>query len=172
MGGEIVKRRTVLLIVALLAAAALLPGVAHAEPPGWPGWPEVEMPVHAGAAVTPGERHFDLLLRYSDGDRWVNTSRAVFPPLSRPAILRGGRMWVPLDFFAALFDSGFSLNPERPEVAVGNISVTLDCAAFERFARGEAVAFPLLPLRRTLEAQGWRVEWRGGKAYVFRGDMT
>lgn len=165
------KRMIVLLAAVVLAAAALLPGAARAEPQGWPGWgKEMEMPEHLGAAIAPGERHFDLLLRYSGGDRWGSTTRSTFPPLSRPAVLKGGRMWVPLDFFAALFDCGFSLDPGRRVVAAGDVKAALDRATFERFARGEQVALPLLPLRRTLEGLGWRVEWRQGKAFMFRGD--
>ena len=151
-------------LAGLTLAALLLPVTASAQeagapPGGWPaGFPEMDLPVHAGAAVAPGQRHFDLLLEFRDGStKWVSTADTAFPALSRPAVLLGGRIYVPGDFFYQLLDGGAAHLPGG----------ALELNDGFRAAVVQPAQNGLYPLRQALEALGWLVEWRGGRAYAF-----
>lgn len=152
------------ILAGLALAALLLPAIASAQeagapPGGWPaGFPEMDLPVHVGAAVAPGERHFDLLLEFRDGNtKWVGTADTAFPALSRPVVLRGARVYAPEDFFRQLLDGGVE------ELGGGALRLYWqDTETVVRPAGGG-----LYPMRQALEGLGWRVEWRAGRAYAF-----
>jgi hypothetical protein len=84
--------------------------------------------------------------------------------------LRGNRMYVPLAAVCEVLDVPVNFDYSKNELVLPcspEIRVPVSRDDMEKEACGEDTCI-MLPLRKTFEKQGWKVDWQGGKAVIYR----
>lgn len=143
-------------IIAMLLVALLLPAVAFAAYQDIPTLHDI-----VRAEFQPGINVVKITL--DNGESTSFTAR--YAPE-----LRGDRMYVSLDAVCQVLDCLIGFDYDRNELVVSalpEISVPVDRDTLEKVAQGKDVCI-MLPLRKTFEEQGWKVDWQGDRAVIYR----
>lgn len=147
-------------IVAMLLVALLLvlPAAAFAAP--LTDIPEYIPPTVVQAEFQPGISTANVVL--DSGEPGTITM------LHAPEI-QNNRMYVSLDAICQVLDCPVDLDYGKNELVIpasSEIRVPVDRDTLEKEACGEDVRV-MLPLREIFEKQGWKVDWREGKAVIY-----